>query len=159
MYACHACYVWYKAQGWGGPPEPEALGAPAAVGFARLWAAGGAAELPAARAGDELCFCYTGGTTAASRCARVTHRMALHEVDAYPRIVDMGPADRVMQQHSLYWGASAYGEVDIALAFGCALVFCEAWDPEGVMAAVRQHQVTLHYITLHYNIIIINTIL
>lgn len=89
-----------------------------------------------------LCYCYTGGTTKASRCARVTHRMALHEVATYPHIAKLGNEDRVFQQHSLYWGASAFGEVDIALAFGCALVFCEAWDTEGVVAGVRKHMVT-----------------
>merc|ERR550534_2645688 len=85
----------------------------------------------------DLCFCYTGGTTGASRCARVTHGMALHEVSAYPGVVSMGQHDRVLQQHSLYWAASAYGEIDIALAFGCAVVFCEAWGSDGVGRAIK----------------------
>merc|ERR1740129_454241 len=89
-----------------------------------------------------LCFCYTGGTTKASRCARVTHRMALHEVDAYPHMASLGCEDRVLQQHSLFWGASAYGEIDIAIAFGCALVFCKAWDTGSVASVIRRHGVT-----------------
>eukprot|EP00927_Polykrikos_kofoidii_P000230 TRINITY_DN10096_c0_g1_i1.p1 TRINITY_DN10096_c0_g1~~TRINITY_DN10096_c0_g1_i1.p1 ORF type:complete len:1652 (+),score=286.83 TRINITY_DN10096_c0_g1_i1:113-4957(+) len=91
-----------------------------------------------------LCFSYTGGTTKASRCARVTHKMAIHEVSAYPRVApEVGCEDRVLQQHSLYWAASAYGEVDIALAFGCALVFCEAWDTDGMVSAIREHEATV----------------
>eukprot|EP00930_Biecheleria_cincta_P100267 TRINITY_DN91895_c0_g1_i1.p1 TRINITY_DN91895_c0_g1~~TRINITY_DN91895_c0_g1_i1.p1 ORF type:complete len:1448 (-),score=184.65 TRINITY_DN91895_c0_g1_i1:24-4367(-) len=89
-----------------------------------------------------LCFCYTGGTTKASRCVRTTHRMALYELDAYPQVATLGPQDRVMQQHSLYWAASAYGEVDIALAFGCCLVFCEAWDAESFAMTVCSNNIT-----------------
>lgn len=89
-----------------------------------------------------LCFCYTGGTTKASRCVRTTHRMALHELEAYPQVASLGPQDRVMQQHSLYWAASAYGEVDIALAFGCCLVFCEAWDADSFAMTVCRHDIT-----------------
>merc|ERR1719191_2629741 len=68
--------------------------------------------------------------------------MALHEVAAYPKIVDHGRGGRILQQHSLYWAASAYGEVDIALAFRCALVFCEAWGVEEVARAIQEHGAT-----------------
>jgi len=89
-----------------------------------------------------LCYCYTGGTTKASRCAIVTHRMALHEVEAYPLVVKLSHEDRVLQQHSMYWAASAVGEIDIALAFGCALVFCETWGTDDLAAAIRDNGVT-----------------
>ena len=68
--------------------------------------------------------------------------MAIHELNAYPQIAHLDRQDRVLQQHSLYWGASAYGEIDIALAFGCALVFCEAWDTESVAVAIQRHNVS-----------------
>jgi hypothetical protein len=68
--------------------------------------------------------------------------MALHEVAAYPHVISLGRRDRVLQQHSLYWAASAYGEIDIALAFGSALVFCEAWGIESVSSAIQRNQAT-----------------
>ena len=67
--------------------------------------------------------------------------MALHEVHVYPEVIDISPEDRVLQQHSLYWAVSAYGELDTALV-GCALVSCEAWDAERVASAVREHGAT-----------------
>jgi len=117
------------------------------VDFAQLWAevaaeAAGAHGISAASPDVTLCFCYTGGSTGASRCVRVTHCMALHEVVAYPQVVAMGRSDRILQQHSVYWAASTYGEVDIALAFGCALIFCEAWGSDDVAAAITRHQAT-----------------
>lgn len=69
-------------------------------------------------------------------------RSAPNAPEVYNQVVKMGCEDRVLQQHSMYWGASAYGEVDIALAFGCALVFAEAWDTENLVAEIRRHSVT-----------------
>eukprot|EP00927_Polykrikos_kofoidii_P018313 TRINITY_DN18474_c0_g1_i1.p1 TRINITY_DN18474_c0_g1~~TRINITY_DN18474_c0_g1_i1.p1 ORF type:complete len:1546 (-),score=234.08 TRINITY_DN18474_c0_g1_i1:137-4243(-) len=122
----------------------------AVVSFHDLWERAHASVCvrfasPTSTYGDAtLCYCYTGGTTKASRCARVSHSMALHEIDAYPRIApECGCEDRVFQQHSLYWAASAFGEVDIALAFGCALVFCESWDVEGTVLSIKEHEVTV----------------
>jgi acyl-coenzyme A synthetase/AMP-(fatty) acid ligase len=108
------------------------------VQFASLWAEAWSPGLPpapevAASVNATLCFCYTGGTTKASRCARITHGMALHELAMYRSVVSLGREDRVLQQHSAYWAASAYGEFDIALAFGCALVFAEATDADAMV--------------------------
>ncbi|CAK0896521.1 unnamed protein product [Prorocentrum cordatum] len=118
----------------------------ATVHFRELWAAAHAESHPApqvtATADAILCYNYTGGTTRASRCSRITHRMALHEVTHYPRVGELTPRDRVLQQHSLYWGASAFGEIDIALAFGCALVFCEAWGTDDVVSVIKKHSAT-----------------
>eukprot|EP00929_Paragymnodinium_shiwhaense_P096393 TRINITY_DN57970_c0_g1_i1.p1 TRINITY_DN57970_c0_g1~~TRINITY_DN57970_c0_g1_i1.p1 ORF type:complete len:1517 (+),score=342.69 TRINITY_DN57970_c0_g1_i1:172-4722(+) len=91
---------------------------------------------------EVLCYNYTGGTTKASKCVIVTHSMALSEVRSYPQICHLRPTDRVLQQHSVYWSASCYGEVDIALAFGCALVFSEAKSPDEVAEAIREHEVS-----------------
>jgi acyl-coenzyme A synthetase/AMP-(fatty) acid ligase len=113
--------------------------------FAQLWHEASSVHVGRGLASDDeatLCFCYTGGTTKASRCVRVTHRMALHEVAAYPTISKLTGSDRVLQQHSVYWAASAYGEIDIALAFGCALVFCEAWDQDALVAAIQESKAT-----------------
>jgi len=106
------------------------------------WAKSAAAPGIATSSSATLCYCYTGGTTKASRSARVTHEMALHEVAAYPQICNLGNSDRILQQHSMYWAASAYGELDIALAFGCAVVFAEAWGTDGAANAISTHQAT-----------------
>jgi len=141
--------AWHSAAVGGASAEAVAASL-TVVQFADLWSRSRAALAEprevgsiltgSASADAVLCYCYTGGTTKASRCAIVTHRMALYEVATYPHIARLGHEDRVLQQHSLYWGASAYGEVDIALAFGCALIFCEAWDTEGVSTAIRQYR-------------------
>lgn len=123
--------------------------APAAITFEKLWAktlsAGDLLLAPVmgkSMTTTTLCYCYTGGTTKASRCVRISHEMAIHETLAYPRIAKLSKEDRVLQQHSLYWGASAYGEIDIALSFGCALVFSEMWDPQSTITEINAHKVT-----------------
>lgn len=124
-----------------------ALGGRNVIVFERLWmeARGSGRVLPdplSLSAGVEsatLCLCYTGGTTRASRCAKVTHGMALHEIATYSRVVQLNPSDKVLQQHSVYWAASCYGEIDVALAFGCTLIFCETWDVASLAATVSAH--------------------
>lgn len=114
------------------------------VTFEELWKEAATATVPTKwnRSEPVLCYAYTGGTTEASRCVQITHEMACHEVKVYPYVASLGRSDMIMQQHSVYWAASAYGEIDIALAYGCALVFCEAWDIEGVVVAIKEHRVT-----------------
>merc|ERR1740129_344834 len=92
-----------------------------------------------------LCFCYTGGTTKAAKCAVATHAMALSEVRGYPEVCAgaVGPGNVALQQHSVYWGASCYGEVDIALSFRCALLFSVASGPEEVRSAIQVHNVSV----------------
>eukprot|EP00930_Biecheleria_cincta_P039361 TRINITY_DN27064_c0_g1_i1.p1 TRINITY_DN27064_c0_g1~~TRINITY_DN27064_c0_g1_i1.p1 ORF type:complete len:1328 (+),score=219.18 TRINITY_DN27064_c0_g1_i1:54-4037(+) len=115
-----------------------------AVFFSKLWAESeGKTVHPNSGSGDaQLCFQYTGGSTGASRCAIATHRMALWEVSNYPAVAKLASSDRVLQQHSIYWAASAIGEVNIALAFGCALVFCKAWHSEELSDAICTHQIS-----------------
>ncbi|CAE8641267.1 unnamed protein product, partial [Polarella glacialis] len=131
--------------------DPTSLPADATpvLRFAQLWdmaaitqPSQSATAAVAQRAEATLCFCYTGGSTGASRCALVTHQMALWEVEKYPSVARLGRTDRVLQQHSAYWAASMYGEVDIALAFGCTLVFCEAFHQDEVVKAITTYGIT-----------------
>ncbi|CAJ1435364.1 unnamed protein product, partial [Effrenium voratum] len=87
-----------------------------------------------------LCFQYTGGTTGASRCCKASHGMALWEIAKYREVVHLDPAHRVLQQHSVYWAASMFGEIDIALAFGAALVFVVATGLEDLKEQINRHQ-------------------
>lgn len=137
---------------WSSAGVATATATPRIVLFEELWArtaavgAAVASELPAPvwsegpAAEPVLCYCYTGGTTSASRCVRVTHRMVLHELATYPSIARLSREDRVLQQHSFYWGGTLFGVLDVALAFGCAVVFVQAWDAEAVAAAAREHR-------------------
>eukprot|EP00931_Biecheleriopsis_adriatica_P062238 TRINITY_DN37486_c0_g1_i1.p1 TRINITY_DN37486_c0_g1~~TRINITY_DN37486_c0_g1_i1.p1 ORF type:complete len:1502 (-),score=300.09 TRINITY_DN37486_c0_g1_i1:46-4551(-) len=101
-----------------------------------------ATKRKALRADDVCGFQYTGGTTKASRCAIITHSMHASELATYPKITKLGRSDVVMQNKSLFWAASAIGEIDIALAFGSALLFCEAWDASAVATVFQRHGVT-----------------
>lgn len=93
---------------------------------------------------DVLYFCYTGGTTSASKCVAVTHRMALHELETYPEIAPLQCTDRVLHQSSAYWGASCFGIVDVAWACGGSLVLTEAGaGPMEVAATIQRAGVTV----------------
>lgn len=75
------------------------------MSFKALWAAAQTAvtrETKPVHPDDVLYYCYTGGTTSASRCVKITHRMALHELKTYPAVAKLGTNDRVLQQHSVY---------------------------------------------------------
>eukprot|EP00930_Biecheleria_cincta_P041813 TRINITY_DN28720_c0_g2_i1.p1 TRINITY_DN28720_c0_g2~~TRINITY_DN28720_c0_g2_i1.p1 ORF type:complete len:1469 (+),score=255.16 TRINITY_DN28720_c0_g2_i1:52-4407(+) len=120
------------------------------LSFRDLWAK--AQEFPAAEIlkdghvaispDDVTHFEYTGGTTKASRCVVITNRMHLHEVMAYPKLVQLGPTDIIVQQHTMFWAASAIGEMNIALAFGCALLFCKASEAQELSSLIRFHGAT-----------------
>ena len=72
-----------------------------------------------------LAYHFTGGTTAASKCVIVTHEMAIHEIDSYPSILPsfVRRPETVLQNSSMYWPASAFGQLDIAIAFqACAIL-------------------------------------
>lgn len=72
-----------------------------------------------------LAYLYTGGTTRASKCAIVSHQMSMHEMRGYPLVAPwMSHTDRVMQHSSTYWGATFLGQINIALAFGGSVIFC-----------------------------------
>ena len=73
-----------------------------------------------------LGYVYTGGTTRASKCVKVSHQMAMHEMKGYPEVAgkNICAGDRVLQHSSSYWGATFLGQINIALAFGASVVFC-----------------------------------
>ncbi|CAE8706272.1 unnamed protein product [Polarella glacialis] len=71
-----------------------------------------------------LVYVYTGGTTKASKCVTVTHAMALWEAENYPSALagsGAGPADRMLQYSSLFWGAAVFGQLSLGLAFGACV--------------------------------------
>ncbi len=126
--------------------EACSIGGVIAISFAQLWFEAalilGHVCGPQLSVDAVLSYGYTGGITKALSCVQITHRMALHEVEAHPCIVELQRSDRVLQQHSMFWAASTHGEIDIALAFGCALVFCETWDTDTLVNAIREGGVT-----------------
>eukprot|EP00927_Polykrikos_kofoidii_P042626 TRINITY_DN36659_c0_g1_i1.p1 TRINITY_DN36659_c0_g1~~TRINITY_DN36659_c0_g1_i1.p1 ORF type:complete len:1588 (+),score=250.17 TRINITY_DN36659_c0_g1_i1:219-4766(+) len=93
---------------------------------------------------DALYLCYTGGTTSASKCVVVTHRMALHELVVYPQIAPLQCSDRILHQSSVYWGATAFGIFDISWACGGCLVLTEAGaGPAEVTRKIRHFRATV----------------
>jgi len=83
-----------------------------------------------------LLYAYTGGTTKHSKCVVVTHSMALWEMRQYATVMrgKVGRADRVLQYTSAYWGAAAFGQLDIALAAGACAVFVPSPPSVGEIA-------------------------
>lgn len=95
-------------------------------------------------ADDVLYLVYTGGTTSASKCIATTHRMALFELETYPRISPLSATDRVLHQSSAYWGATSLGIFDLAWAFGACLVMAEGGSgPAVVTRAIAERSVTV----------------
>lgn len=82
-----------------------------------------------------LCYMLTGGTTGNSKCVEVTHTMSLHEAQAYPYAAPkLGVEDRVLQQTPVLWAATAWGQVDIAMAFGATLCITDGLDQDTVIS-------------------------
>eukprot|EP00434_Breviolum_minutum_P016331 symbB.v1.2.014392.t1/scaffold1052.1/size141681/9 len=93
---------------------------------------------------DVLLYTYTGGTTKHSKCVVVTHAMALWEMQNYHVVLgnNMSSADRVLQFTSAYWGAAAFGQIDIALAFGACVVFSNS-KTEDLASVIEDYQITV----------------
>ena len=73
-----------------------------------------------------LCYQLTGGTTGSSKCVRISHEMALHEVAAYPKAFKtLSSQDRVLQHTPVLWAASAIGQINIAVSFGACICIAE----------------------------------
>ncbi|CAE7318509.1 unnamed protein product [Symbiodinium sp. CCMP2592] len=93
-----------------------------------------------------LLYTYTGGTTKFSKCVVVLNAMALWEISNYHTVMQgrMSSADRVLQFTSAYWGAAAFGQIDIALAFGACVVFVPT-EPgaKGLAAAVERYRISV----------------
>ena len=71
--------------------------------------------------------------------------MALHEVNAYPNVLNLGNSIdgfRFLQNHSAYWGAALLGGTNAALAFGGAAAFFHAALPSEMVAAITRFEVT-----------------
>jgi len=109
--------------------------------------AGRSATLHSAVSPDSvLLYCYTGGTTKHSKCVVVTHAMALWEMENYSAVAgnSMSHTDRVLQYTSAFWGAAAFGQIDIALAFGACTVFVpSAKGVDWIAAAVEQRRISV----------------
>ena len=91
-----------------------------------------------------LLYTYTGGTTKHSKCVVVSHAMALWEMQNYHIVMkgQMSSADRVLQFTSAYWGAAAFGQIDIALAFGACVVFSEP-AAESLASIIAEHEISV----------------
>lgn len=87
-------------------------------------------------AAADAIFCYmlTGGTTGRSKCVKVSHAMAAHELRSYPSIAPellvggRKHCERMLQHTPVLWAASALGQVDIAFAFGATLCIADGLD-------------------------------
>lgn len=106
-------------------PVDEAL--PAVIGntcVMRSWelvSDQGYPDAHSAEPAETMAYHFTGGTTCASKCVSISHQMAVHEVTTYPNITSVRPK-RVLQNSSVFWPASAFGQIDIAIAFKACLV-------------------------------------
>ena len=89
---------------------------------------------------DSFCVLFTGGTFR-SRCVVVSHAMVEHESAVYSECVKIDFPLRITAHTSVYWGASALGQMSIALAFGGCAVLCEVADIEDFKAVLREEQV------------------
>eukprot|EP00927_Polykrikos_kofoidii_P000683 TRINITY_DN10250_c0_g1_i6.p1 TRINITY_DN10250_c0_g1~~TRINITY_DN10250_c0_g1_i6.p1 ORF type:complete len:1616 (+),score=268.28 TRINITY_DN10250_c0_g1_i6:71-4849(+) len=87
-----------------------------------------------------LCFLFTGGTTR-GRCVAVTHDMVRHESLRYTECLRLPSDVRVLAQTSVYWGASALGQLSIALAYGGCAVMTEANEAEELRAVIDAESV------------------
>ncbi|KAF4675158.1 hypothetical protein FOL47_008165 [Perkinsus chesapeaki] len=75
---------------------------------------------------ETAAFHFTGGSTASSKCVRITLGMIMHELDNYGEVIPSTwkgvGRSAVINSSSVYWAASCYGQVDICLAFGGTLI-------------------------------------
>ncbi|CAJ1345729.1 unnamed protein product [Effrenium voratum] len=90
-----------------------------------------------------LAYVFTGGTTRHSKCVAVTHRMALWEIEQYPKVLGSLGNEKMLQHSSAYWGAAIFGQVDLALAFGACNVICLCRRPEEIAAACADFGITV----------------
>eukprot|EP00929_Paragymnodinium_shiwhaense_P028931 TRINITY_DN16694_c0_g1_i1.p1 TRINITY_DN16694_c0_g1~~TRINITY_DN16694_c0_g1_i1.p1 ORF type:complete len:1586 (-),score=297.51 TRINITY_DN16694_c0_g1_i1:44-4801(-) len=93
-----------------------------------------------------LLYAYTGGTTKHSKCVATSHAMALWEMEHYSSILggSIGPGDRVLQYSSAYWGAAAFGQLDIAMAFGACAVFVPVSPGvDWIASVIEKYQVSV----------------
>ena len=91
------------------------------------------------KANQALCYQLTGGTTGSSKCVRISHDMALHEVTTYPKsFKSLSCEDRVLQHTPVLWAASAIGQINIALSYGASI-----WIADMDQDSISRHAVTV----------------
>ena len=88
---------------------------------------------------------FTGGTSNShSKCVKITNSMVTHELRTYPSILRTSEGlKKVLQNSSLFWPASAFGQLNIALAFKACVVLTVKGgaSAEEVSQAVTAHQI------------------
>ena len=110
--------------------------------YSNLIANSARVEVQSPRKDSVLAFHFTGGTTSVSKCVHITNAMAIHEIAHYPSIIPKPPL-RVLQNSSAYWPASAFGQIDIAIAFKACLVLSVSGgaSPDEIAEIVSTHAV------------------
>ncbi|CAE8650195.1 unnamed protein product, partial [Polarella glacialis] len=101
-------------------------------------------ELPPGAAPAAWCYMFTGGTQR-TKVVTVTHAMLAHERAAYscvwrPRA---GRTAVVLAHTSVYWGASALGQLSIALAYGGTVVWTEAAEVSELRRCIAEEAVNV----------------
>eukprot|EP00928_Gymnodinium_smaydae_P015765 TRINITY_DN15841_c0_g1_i2.p1 TRINITY_DN15841_c0_g1~~TRINITY_DN15841_c0_g1_i2.p1 ORF type:complete len:1655 (+),score=203.56 TRINITY_DN15841_c0_g1_i2:23-4987(+) len=91
-----------------------------------------------------LCFMFTGGSHR-TKIVEATHQMVLHERVAYNELWRPRPSATaiVLAHTSVYWGASALGQLSIALAYGGTLVCTEAQDASDLRQCIAEERVSV----------------
>lgn len=73
-----------------------------------------------------MAYHFTGGSTSESKCVKITESMVVHELVSYPLILTgLTNPKKVLQNSSTYWPASAFGQLDIAIAFNACAVLSD----------------------------------
>ncbi|CAK0832411.1 unnamed protein product, partial [Prorocentrum cordatum] len=90
-----------------------------------------------------LCYMFTGGTQR-TKIVEVTHAMLLHENRAYGGLWRPRAHPAVVLGHtSVYWGASALGQLSIALAFAGTVVWAEVTEVDDLRRCISEEGVTV----------------
>ena len=71
----------------------------------------------------------------------ITHAMVEHERQSYSECLEVKFALRIAAHTSVYWGASALGQLSIALAFGGCAVLCEVSDTDDFKQTIKDESV------------------
>eukprot|EP00439_Symbiodinium_sp_Y106_P035113 s147_g4.t1 len=96
----------------------------------------------AADPSDVVCFIFTGGTVR-TKIVEVTHRMFLHEKSSYRELWNPNQPPVVLAHTSVYWAASALGQLSIALAYGGTAVLTEMTEVAKLQQCIAEEQITV----------------
>ncbi|CAE7300620.1 OTAnrps [Symbiodinium natans] len=91
---------------------------------------------------DGICFIFTGGTVR-TKIVEVTHRMFLHEKSSYWELWTPRRRPVVLAHTSVYWAASALGQLSIALAYGGTAVLTEMTEVAKLQQCIAEEQITV----------------